>query len=55
MADTENGSRLSDGIDLERVVVDPDYRRRVLARLRAEAALDPPHQTETVPVALSET
>lgn len=27
----------SDGIDLDRVIVDPDYRRRVIARLRAEA------------------
>jgi GNAT superfamily N-acetyltransferase len=55
VADTENESRHGDGIDLERVVVDPDYRRRVLALLRAEAALDPPHQPETLPVALSET
>jgi hypothetical protein len=27
-----------DGIDLDRVIVDPDYRRRVMDRLRAEAA-----------------
>ncbi|MGO8917126.1 MAG: hypothetical protein ACLQJR_14570 [Stellaceae bacterium] len=26
------------GIDLDRVIVDPDYRRRVIDRLRAEAA-----------------
>jgi hypothetical protein len=25
-------------IDLERVIVDPDYRRRVIVQLRAEAA-----------------
>ena len=34
----------SDGIDLDRVIVDPDYRRRVMARLRAEAALRPQPQ-----------
>lgn len=34
----------SEGIDLDRVIVDPDYRRRVMARLRAEAALRPPPQ-----------
>jgi len=28
-----------DGIDLDRVIVDPDYRRRVMDRLRAEAAM----------------
>ena len=39
-------------IDLERVIVDPDYRRRVLARLRAETgasalplAAAPPHES----------
>ena len=39
-------------IDLERVIVDPHYRRRVLARLRAEAganappiATAPPHES----------
>lgn len=26
-----------DGIDLDRVIVDPDYRRRIIDRLRAEA------------------
>jgi len=25
-------------IDLERVIVDPDYRRRIIVQLRAEAA-----------------
>ena len=29
-------------IDLERVVVDPDYRRRVLLRLRAETKASVP-------------
>jgi hypothetical protein len=28
-------------IDLERVVADPDYRRQVLAYLRAETLVDP--------------
>jgi hypothetical protein len=28
-----------DGIDLDRVIVDPDYRRRVMEKLRAEAAM----------------
>jgi hypothetical protein len=31
----------SDGIDLDRVIVDPDYRRRVIDRLRAEAETRP--------------
>jgi hypothetical protein len=31
-----------DGIDLDRVIVDPDYRRRVIEKLRAEAAPLPP-------------
>jgi hypothetical protein len=31
-----------DGIDMDRVIVDPDYRRRVIAHLRAEAAVRPP-------------
>jgi hypothetical protein len=26
----------NDGIDMDRVIVDPDYRRRVMARLRDE-------------------
>jgi len=26
-----------DGIDLDRVIVDPDYRRRVMEKLRAES------------------
>jgi hypothetical protein len=29
-------------VDLERAIVDPEYRRRVLARLRAEAAASAP-------------
>ena len=39
-------------IDLERVIVDPDYRRRVLVRLRGEthanappSATVPPHES----------
>ena len=35
-------------IDLERVIVDPDYRRRVLARLVAETHSDAPLRA-TVP------
>jgi hypothetical protein len=34
----------SDGIDLDRVIVDPDYRRRVIDRLRAEAETRAPTQ-----------
>ena len=34
----------SDGIDLDRVIVDPDYRRRVIDRLRAEAETCVPTQ-----------
>jgi len=30
-----------DGIDLDRVIVDPDYRRRVMNRLRAAVARPP--------------
>lgn len=37
-----------DGIDLDRVIVDPDYRRRVMDRLRAEAATrSPPDEGES--------
>lgn len=38
-----------DGIDLDRVIVDPDYRRRVMDRLRAEAATRSPSDAETAP------
>jgi hypothetical protein len=39
-----------DGIDLDRVIVDPDYRRRVMDRLRAEAATrSPPSEDEPMP------
>ena len=49
----ESGETTSEfRIDLERVIVDPDYRRRVLARLRAETgasapplAAVPPHES----------
>jgi hypothetical protein len=33
-------------IDLDRVIVDPDYRRQVLARLRSQSA---PRPSETPP------
>jgi hypothetical protein len=33
-------------IDLDRVVMDPPYRRRVIERLRAEAALRSPPLSE---------
>jgi hypothetical protein len=33
--------RRRDGIDLDRVIVDPDYRRRVMERLRGEAVTHP--------------
>ncbi len=38
-----------DGIDLDRVIVDPDYRRRVMEKLRAEAAPHPPSQEPAPP------
>lgn len=39
MGTAERGEELVfDRIDLDRVVVDPDYRRRIMDRLRAEAA-----------------
>ena len=49
----ESGETTSEfRIDLERVIVDPDYRRRVLAHLRAEPgataspmAAVPPHES----------
>jgi hypothetical protein len=34
----------ADGIDLDRVIVDPDYRRRIIDRLRAEAETRVPTQ-----------
>jgi hypothetical protein len=40
MAQTDENPMI-DGIDMDRVIVDPDYRRRVIAHLRAEAALRP--------------
>jgi hypothetical protein len=45
-----DGTRLADdGIDLDRVVVDPLYRRRVIERLRAEAARRPAPLIRTEP------
>lgn len=38
-----------DGIDLDRVIVDPDYRRRVIDRLRAEAQTRSPPESRTAP------
>lgn len=39
MAKLEHDPPLAgDAIDLDRVIVDPHYRRRVIERLRAEAA-----------------
>ena len=39
----ESGETTSEfRIDLERVILDPDYRRRVLARLRAETGASAP-------------
>ena len=41
-----------DGIDLDRVIIDPDYRRRVIEKLRADAALrSPPTVSEPAPAA----
>jgi hypothetical protein len=34
----------ADGIDLDRVIVDPAYRRRIIDRLRAEAETRAPTQ-----------
>ena len=49
MAGRDKQSQDSDAIDLERVVVDPDYRRCVLALLRAEAARDDASETTPMP------
>jgi hypothetical protein len=40
MASWDQDPSFEDGetIDMDRIIVDPDYRRRVIARLRAEAA-----------------
>lgn len=44
------GEPVFDGIDLDRVIVDPAYRRRVIERLRAEAATrSPPDKGEPAP------
>jgi len=37
-------------IDLERVIVDPHYRRRVLARLRAETSANAPPVDPVAPL-----
>jgi hypothetical protein len=41
-------------IDLDRVVMDPRYRRRVIERLRAEAALSAPPTSEPPESAIRE-
>lgn len=42
MANSEQYPPLAgEDIDLDRVVIDPRYRRRIIERLRAEAALRP--------------
>lgn len=38
-----------DGIDLDRVIVDPDYRRRVMEKLRAEASPRPLSEESSPP------
>ena len=38
MAEVGDNVWVEGEIDLERVIVDPDYRRRIIAQLRAEAA-----------------
>ncbi|HWI25653.1 MAG TPA: hypothetical protein VN668_01705 [Stellaceae bacterium] len=47
--------RRSDGIDLDRVIVDPDYRRRVIDRLRSEAATRLPAENPATSPSASET
>jgi hypothetical protein len=47
MANLDDDLPLGGSFDMERIIIDPDYRRLVLAnlradRLRAEAALRPP-------------
>jgi hypothetical protein len=51
MGTVERGDeRASDGIDLDRVIIDPDYRRRVLDRLRAQSMPpSPPIDPRPVP------
>ncbi len=48
MTGSDNTRLADDTIDLDRVIVDPAYRRRVIERLRAEAARRP------APLTLSE-
>ena len=48
MASSSDSQAVKDEIDLDRVVVDPIYRRRVIERLRVEAARRP------VPLALGD-
>ena len=42
MTGSKDTRRANDNIDLDRVIVDPVYRRRVIERLRAEAARPAP-------------
>lgn len=41
MSGSDDNRRAQDEIDLDRVIVDPIYRRRVIEQLRAEAARRP--------------
>jgi hypothetical protein len=50
VADSDQYAPLAgEDIDLDRVVMDPRYRRRIIERLRAEAALRPPSSNEPAP------
>jgi hypothetical protein len=40
MAGPDDDAPRADEIDMDRVVIDPDYRRRVLARLRHDRQID---------------
>jgi hypothetical protein len=50
VADSDQYAPLAgEDIDLDRVVMDPRYRRRIIERLRAEAALRAPSSNEPPP------
>jgi len=50
VADSDQYAPLAgEDIDLDRVVMDPRYRRRIIERLRAEAALRAPSSNEPKP------
>lgn len=55
MTNLDDDLPLGGSFDMERIIIDPDYRRLVLAnlradRLRAEAALRPPPSIDPPPV-----